>query len=138
MKKEKSCGAIVYKILKNKVLFLLLKHNRGHWSFPKGHVENEETEEQTALREIKEETNLDVIIDTNFRKTSTYSPKENVMKDVIFFVAKLKENNEEEKAQESEIETLGWFSYEEALKTITYENDKKVLTEANDYIRSSN
>ena len=58
MKKEKSCGAIVYRE-KDGVEILLIKHkNGGHWAFPKGHVENKETEEETALREIREETGL--------------------------------------------------------------------------------
>ena len=65
--KEKSCGAIVYKIENNELKFLLVHQNNGHYSFPKGHVEENETEIETAIREIKEETNLDVKIDTNFR-----------------------------------------------------------------------
>lgn len=136
MKKEKSCGAVVYKKENKETFILLLKHNAGHWSFPKGHVEEDETEEQTALREIKEETNLDVTIDKGFRRVSTYSPKEGVMKDVIFFIAKLKEDAEEEKAQECEIQELGWFSYEDAINTITYDNDKNILKQAIKYIRS--
>lgn len=136
MKKEKSCGAVVYKKENNETFILLLKHNAGHWSFPKGHVEENETEEQTALREIKEETNLDVTIDKGFKKVSTYSPKEGVMKDVIFFIAELKGNTEEEKAQECEIQELEWFSYEKAINTITYDNDKNILKQAIKYIRS--
>ena len=53
MQKEKSCGAIIYN--KNKEV-LIVKHNAGHWDFPKGHVEENETEIQTAIREVKEET----------------------------------------------------------------------------------
>lgn len=56
MKYEKSCGAIV--IEDGKVL--LVKHNAGHWDFPKGHVEEGETEFETAIREVKEETNIDI------------------------------------------------------------------------------
>ena len=63
MKKEKSCGCIVF----NDGKVLLVRHNKGHWDFPKGHVEPGETEEQTAKREVKEETNIDVEINTNFR-----------------------------------------------------------------------
>ena len=42
-------------------MYLLARHNGGHWSFPKGHVEKNETEKETALREIREETGLNVI-----------------------------------------------------------------------------
>ena len=60
---EKSCGAIVYRKYHGNLEILLIKHvNSGHWSFPKGHVEAGETEVETALREIKEETGIDVII----------------------------------------------------------------------------
>ena len=58
---EKSCGAIVYRRFHGNIEILLIKHiNSGHWSFPKGHVEGDETELETARREIKEETGLDV------------------------------------------------------------------------------
>ena len=50
---EKSCGAIVYRKYHGNTEILLIKHiNSGHWSFPKGHVEGDETEEETAKREI--------------------------------------------------------------------------------------
>ena len=62
MIREKSCGALVYRKKQDKVELLLIKHrNGGHWSFPKGHVESGENEYQTALREIKEETGLDLL-----------------------------------------------------------------------------
>ena len=57
MEKEKSCGAIIYN---NNKEVLIVKHNAGHWDFPKGHMEYQEDEFQTAIREVKEETNLDV------------------------------------------------------------------------------
>ncbi|MBQ7646054.1 MAG: NUDIX domain-containing protein [Clostridia bacterium] len=57
---ERSCGAVVYKRTDKRVLYLIEHMARGHVSLPKGHVEDGETEEQTARREIKEETNLDV------------------------------------------------------------------------------
>ena len=58
--KEKSCGAIVYKKENDELKFLLVYQNNGHYSFPKGHEEEGETEIETATREIKEETNLDI------------------------------------------------------------------------------
>ena len=128
MKKEKSCGAVIIK--DNKVL--LIKQTMGHWSFPKGHVERKETEEETALREIKEETNLDVILDTAFREVSTYSPKEGVIKDVIIFIAR--PVNNDIKPQLEEVSEIKYLKKEEALNTITYEDDKKILIKAFDYL----
>ena len=87
MIKEKSCGAVIFKIIDNQIYFLVEHMKKGHYALTKGHVENNETEVQTAIREIKEETNLDVIIDTNFREVITYSPYEGCIKDVVFFIA---------------------------------------------------
>lgn len=124
-KREKSCGAVVYKIENNELYFLLLKHNRGHWSFPKGHMEEGETKKETALREIKEETGLDVKLDDNYFYKITYSPKKNVLKDVVYFMAT--PLNDEITIQYSEIEEIVWANAEDALNTITYDDDKQVF-----------
>ena len=88
---EKSCGAIVYRKHHGNTEILLIKHiNSGHWSFPKGHVEQGETEVETALREIKAETSLDVLIDPTFRETVTYFPRKDTQKVVVYFIAKAK------------------------------------------------
>ena len=90
MKKEISCGAVIARQTDAGCEILLIRHaNGGHWAFPKGHVEGNETEAETALREIREETGLSVTLDTNFRTVVTYSPKPGVMKDVIYFAAEL-------------------------------------------------
>lgn len=132
MKKEKSCGAVVYKYENEKLYILLLKHNRGHWSFPKGHMELGETEVETAIREVKEETNLDVIIDNKFRYVTTYSPFKDVIKDVVYFVAVPKNN--EIIPQLEEVNMIKWYEEVDATCVITYDNDKNVLREALRYI----
>ena len=124
-KREKSCGGIVYKVVENELFFLLLKHNKGHWSFPKGHMEEGETERETALREIKEETGLDVKLDDDYFYKITYSPKKNVLKDVVYFIATPLTN--EITMQYSEIEEIIWANEEDALNTITYDDDKQVF-----------
>ena len=137
MKKEKSCGAVVYKFQNNQLLFLLIKSKKGHhYSFPKGHVENNETEIETALREIKEETNLDVIVDTNYRSVITYSPAENVMKDVVYFVA-TPTGEEKVIPQVEEVSSAKWLYYSQALKQITHENEKNVLIKAYEYLKEN-
>lgn len=132
MRKEKSCGAVIYKYIDNELFILLLKHNLGHWSFAKGHVEDGETEQETAIREIKEETNLDVTINSDFRYVITYSPYEGAIKDVIYFLATT--NSDNIKAQQSEISEIKWFKYEDAISMITYEDGRKVLMKAIEYL----
>lgn len=135
MKYEKSCGAVIYK--RDQFLeFLLVRQYGGHWSFPKGHVEEDESEYETALREIKEETNLEVIIKPNFRKVNTYSPVLGVMKDVIYFLATPHKGNL--KKQDEEIQEIGFFSYVECLEKITFSNDIEILKEAKKTISERN
>ena len=122
MKKEKSCGCIV---INEKDEVLLIHHNAGHWDFPKGHVEDGETEIQTAMREVKEETNLDVEVNEKYRYTTKYSPKEDVIKEVIYFLAKNINNNKQ--AQLEEVSEVKWFKLDEALNKITYDTSKDIL-----------
>ncbi len=124
---EKSCGVIVF--YNDKVL--LIKHNLGHIGFPKGHVEGMETEEETAIREVKEETNCDVEIIPGFREIITYSPKKNITKDVIFFIGK--PLNKELSPQLAEVQKVDFVNYKEALNLLTYQDEKDLLKKALQY-----
>ncbi|MBP3242828.1 MAG: NUDIX domain-containing protein [Ruminococcus sp.] len=133
---EKSCGAIVYRKYHGNTEILLIKHiNSGHWSFPKGHVESGETEVETARREIKEETNIDVIIDPTFRETVTYSPKKDTMKVVVYFLAKAK--NVDFTPQEDEIAEIRWVDISYAFNILSYDNDKTIVARAKAAIKDA-
>lgn len=135
MKHEKSCGAVIYKINeKNEIIYLLSEMGFGHISLSKGHMEGTETEFDTAKREIFEETSLTPIIDTNFRKIISYSPAKNVMKEVVFFVAKCEEDTEPVDKHDDEVIGFLWLPYSKAIYTLSHSGDKKVLKAANKYI----
>lgn len=134
MKKEKSCGAIILRKNNKEIETLLLKHNAGHWAFAKGHVEGNETEEETARREIKEETNLEVDIDTNFRTSVVYSPMEGVEKEVVYFLAYKKDG--EEKPQLEEISKIKWENLNNAINQVTFENDKEIIRKVQQYLEN--
>ena len=126
---EKSCGAIVYRKFHGNTEILLIKHvNSGHWSFPKGHVESGETEVETALREIKEETGIDVIIDSTFREIVSYCPKKGTQKIVVSFLAKAK--NSDYIPQREEIADIKWVEIDRAQSVLSYENDKSIVAKA--------
>ena len=133
MQNEKSCGAIVYRKYHGNTEILLIKHvNSGHWSFPKGHVEKGETEVETALREIKEETGIDVIIDPTFRETVSYYPKKDTQKVVVYFIGKAK--NYDYVPQEEEISEIKWVEIGRAGSVLTYENDRSIVGKAKNSI----
>ena len=119
--KEKSCGCII--IDDDKVL--LIKQTKGHWGLPKGHVEANETELETAARETKEETNLDVQIDETKRYTMEYVNDKGNLKEVVLFIAK--PVSKDTIPQETEVSEIKWLSFEEAIETITYDNSKELL-----------
>lgn len=121
MKFEKCCGCIIL----NEGKVLLVKHNVGHWGFPKGHMEKDETELQTAIREVKEETNLDVEIQERKRYIDEYYSSEDTFKQVVYFLATCKNMNTQK--QEEEIAQIEWVPIEEAGNKITYENTKKLF-----------
>lgn len=121
MKYEKSCGAVIFD--NDKVL--VIQQVKGHWGFPKGHVESGETEVETAIREIKEETNLDVEINEKYRYVERYSPEEGIEKDVIFFIAK--KTGGEIKVQEEEVTATEWLLPKEAIEKVTYDSSKRIL-----------
>ncbi|MDD4000281.1 MAG: NUDIX domain-containing protein [Bacilli bacterium] len=131
---EKSCGAVVYKYQGQDILVLIEKMQKGHYSLPKGHSEGAESEVETALREIKEETNLEVILDTDFRKVIYFSPSPNCLKEVVFFVGEAL--NDDLIKQEEEIEELFWVEFDSAVDLLTYENDQKVVLAAQKHLRN--
>ena len=134
MSYEKSCGAVVFRKYHGNIELLLIKHVvGGHWSFPKGHVEPGETEEQTALREIKEETGIDVELNTSFREVVSYSPKRDTTKDVIYFLGKAK--TFQYTPQEEEIAQIKWVEINLAHSFLTYDNDKQLVNKAKPMIR---
>ncbi len=114
MKYEKSCGAVVFD--KDKVL--VVKHRAGHVDFPKGHVEKNETEEETAIREVKEETNIDIII-KGCRNTVYYSPTKGVEKEVVFFAAE--KVGGKLLPQLEEVSEVKWVSIDDIKKVLTYD-----------------
>lgn len=145
MPKEKSAGAVIFvkepsfvkttEDKNSKIYYLLLHYKSGHWDFPKGHIEKEETEEETTKREVEEETGLkDIEIIKGFKESIKYFFRlkgRNIFKTVVFYLA-------EARTKEVKIswEHIGykWLPYYEALKQLTFKNAKEILKKANDYI----
>jgi len=133
MRFEKSCGVVVFYKNENKPLFLLVQSQLyQHWGFAKGHVEENESEIETALREVYEETGLKPTIIEGFKKTINYQTLANTYKEVVYFLGEV--SDLKVSVQKEEINGYKWLSYDEAINLLTYENDKNVLNSANDFI----
>ena len=127
MKYEKSCGAVISKVENGETKYLLVLNKKpggtGHWGFPKGHREGSENEFETAAREIMEETGLLVVFQGGKRAVSTYSPRQGVTKDAVYFLATARDGDV--KLQQSEIAQFKWCTYSEAMSLLTH--DQKIL-----------
>ena len=120
MNYEICCGAVVFN--NNKVL--IIKHKYGHISFPKGHVEGNETEEETAIREVKEETGIDIEITSNKKYYVQYETDNNSIEKVTYFIGKMiggKLN-----PQLSEISSCYFEDENKVSDLITYDNDREM------------
>lgn len=129
---EKSCGAV---LTDDDGKILLLKHREGNWDFPKGHVEEGESEIETALREIKEETGLDAEILPDFREEISYVLKNGKKKTVIFFLGKVRGRNIKISLQEEEVGEYRFLMPDEAEKLITFDENRGVLLKALKFLK---
>jgi len=138
MAEERSAGII---LVSQKKTFLLLHYEEGHWSFPKGHLEQGEGDAAAAKRELKEETGIgpdSVEFVPGFKQEISYwytrgekygeaVPKRS-HKTVAFFLAKAP--SELSVTVSHEHIGYAWLPAQAALKQLTYENDRNVLQKA--------
>ena len=131
---KKSCGFVAYKEIENERLYLIVRTSNGEYGFPKGHVENNETEHETAIRELKEETNIEVQMIDGFRRQIEYEfpNRPDVMKISVYFLGKYLKD--EIICQESEVLEARFVPMETALELLSFEDTRKILREADTYI----
>src|SRR4030042_3726068 len=131
VERTKSCGSVVFRKDKQ-IEYLLLQTgslaNPGFWDFSKGEVDNGETEEATALRELKEETGItDVRFIEGFREEIAYFYRregKTMQKTAVFFLV---ETTSVEVKLSWEHIAYDWLVYEKTLERLKFENSREVL-----------
>lgn len=130
---EMSCGAVVFREINGEIRFLLIRNRRStYWGFPKGHMERGETKEDTARREVLEETGVHINIIPDFSLKSEYTIQGKVEKTVTIFLAST--NNTQTVIQREEIEDYVWYDFEKAYKVLRFENDREIIRKAHEFL----
>ena len=147
MPREKSAGAIIYRMVNGVPHYLLLHYHSGHWEFARGHIDPGENENETVIREVAEETGInDLRIIPGFKgyskfffkRTYNLKPEEKkkapwIFKLVVLYLAETKTENV---VISDEHKGFGWFNYDDAYKKLL-KSGKEVLKKANDYLIST-
>ena len=107
--------------------------NKDKWIGVGGHFEKGESPEDCLLREVKEETGLDISIQDGFRQAVEYFPKPNVRKQVVYFLGEAQ--SVEFKMQEEEISRIIWTDIRKAYHMVTFKNDKNLILVAGKRLR---
>lgn len=134
MPTEKSCGAILFTYIDGVRYYVIVKQVDGHHGFPKGHVEGQESEVMTALREIKEETGLEPQLLNGFRYEDSYflPHKQNTLKKVVYFIGQYQ--NQQIVPQESEIMQIQLLKFADAYNCLEYYSLRKALNLAEHFL----
>ena len=144
IKVEQSAGAILFRRQGRRVLYLLLQHTRGHWAFPKGHVEQGERSIDTARREIREETNISRIrFFPNYKETIRFRfqwpPKsadaESRLKFVVFYLGQVFSENVKISEEHKDFQ---WVPYDRAMKILKHRNVRDLLEKAHALVLANN
>lgn len=130
---EIAAGAVVYTLTDGEIRYLVIRDFHDNFGFPKGHLEEGEDERQAALREIKEETGVDVELDDSFHEVLEYVMPNGIGKRVHYFIASFA--GQKPVRQEEEVRELCLLSYDEAMAALTFDNMKEVLIHADQYLR---
>ena len=132
-----SAGIITYKTDNDKIEYLILHYADGHWDMPKGKMEPGETKQETAHRELMEETGLTAQLHDDFEETIQYVflnyDKKIAQKTAYFFIGRTTNSSISLSHEHTDYQ---WLSYKDAIETLTYENAKNILKKAHKHIIS--
>lgn len=132
-----SSGVIPFRFTRGKIEYLLLKGRTGDWEFPKGGIESDEEYQQTAIRELKEEADIEKLkLYPEFKESYDYifyANNEKIYKEVHLFIGQVFENDVNLSKEHSDYQ---WRTYDLAHKTLTHDAIKDILDNAHEHIQN--
>jgi 8-oxo-dGTP pyrophosphatase MutT (NUDIX family) len=134
---KKSAGAVIFNETLGERYYLLLLYDAGHWDFPKGGIEEGESELDAVIREVREETGIaDLKLVEGFRQTISYqfkSTEGEINKTVVFYLG----NTSTFKVTLShEHRAYAWLKFEDALEQLTFDTARSVLKVAHRFLEN--
>ncbi len=138
---EISCGGVpVFFNKREKPLFLLVQHHGPfkYWAFPKGRQDEGESYEQTAIREIREETGqVNFKIIKRLISDSIYFPKrgpKTIVKKVVFYLVRFFSKDIKISKEHT---NWRWSTFEEAMDLLSFEDYQRVLRESQEFLMTN-
>jgi len=128
---EKKAGAVVYALHENEIYFAFVHDVFGYWTLSKGGIEEGENEEQGAIREIKEEMNLDIQIKELLGRNeyiASHPEKGKIRKQVTFFLAESEYKDITLEKGTGGLDDAKWFPLNEVPNLKMYDNMIPLLT----------
>jgi len=123
-----SSGGVIFRVSDGGFEVALISRGRV-WCLPKGLIEKGETAEETALREVKEETGLEGEIREKIGEINyNFFRGKRILKTVHFFLIKYVGGSIRD--HDFEADRVKWFPVPEALRVLTYVNERKIMRKA--------
>jgi len=140
MKNDMSMGVIVFYQFPRSLKYLIIKHRKGHWAFPKGHADKGETKLETALRELKEETGISkisllkksILLKEEYKFTDRKGVK--ILKKVNYFIGEAK--NRRVKIDYKEVTNFRWATVKAGMEKVTFDESKSILKKADKIVKA--
>lgn len=131
MSEAVSAGGVVYRREQGDLFIALCGRTRSRtWALPKGTPDAGETIEETALREVREETGLEVEIEAPLGEIEYWfaRPPQRIHKRVHFYL--MGERGGRFEDHDPEFDVVEWFSAADALDSLTYPTEAEVVRRA--------
>lgn len=137
MRRDYSYGIIPVQVQEGLWQMLLIQHHTGHWAFPKGHADPGESPQQTAERELLEETGLTLERYLSFEpfiENYYFSHQgQRIHKTVAYYLALVKGNVT---IQEREIQNSQWLNLVEGYQQMTFKEGKRICIQVTEFLKT--